>query len=157
MKQIAYLTDAHIDELFPKALGVDARANWSKVLADVRERQIDELVFGGDMGETETNQWFFQSMKEFKLDVTLGNHDEYHMVMKYFSHSAYNGKDELFYAYDDVGFRRVYLDSSAETISDIQCNWFAEQLKTKLPILLFIHHAVFPVMTAIDRKHFLRG
>lgn len=157
MKQIAYITDAHIDESFPKTLGVDARANWSKILADIRGRQIDELVFGGDMGEPETNQWFFQSMGDFKLDVTLGNHDEYQTVMKYFNHHSYNGEKELFYAYDDEGFRRIYLDSSAEKISDSQYKWFSEQLKTELPILLFIHHAIFPVEAAIDRKHYLSG
>jgi hypothetical protein len=30
---------------------VDARANWQTLLADVSQRGIDELVFGGDIGE----------------------------------------------------------------------------------------------------------
>ena len=157
MKQIAYLTDAHIDESFPKSLGADARANWSKVLSDVKERQIDEIVFGGDMGEPVTNQWFLESMADFRLSVTLGNHDEFEEVTKHFRHDAFNSGDELFYAFDDGGFRRIYLDSSSEKISYNQFVWLKVQLKTQLPILLFIHHAIFPVDSAIDRKHYLRG
>ena len=49
-KKIAYITDLHLDEDFPKEMGVDSRSNWKVILKDVSNRNIDEIVFGGDIG-----------------------------------------------------------------------------------------------------------
>ncbi len=157
MNKIAYLTDAHIDEPFPISLGVNARKNWQRILDDVKSRGIDEIIFGGDMGESESNRWFFNSMIEFDLSVTLGNHDEFQEVKKHFMHFALEDYDELFYAFEKNGFKRIYLDSSAEAISMNQLQWLKKELDTELGIIIFIHHAIFPVATPIDQKHYLRG
>jgi len=157
MKNIAYITDIHIDEAFPRNLGVDARKNWEILLSDVKERGIKEIVFGGDMGEKETNQWFFESLNDFELSVTLGNHDEFSEVIKHFSHAALAGRDELFYSFHSDDFNWVYLDSSSESISQQQLSWLENTLQKGEDVLLFIHHCIFPVQSAIDQKHYLRN
>lgn len=157
MIKIAYLTDVHIDEEFPKSLGVNARYNWEILLRDVRKRGIREIVFGGDMGEPSTNKWFFETLKDFEISITLGNHDHFGEVMKCFQNPAFIGKDELYYSFEKDNYLRIYLDSSNELITDKQFTWLEDQLKANCKILLFIHHAIFPVETPIDQKHFLRG
>lgn len=153
LKQIAYITDIHIDESFPIQHGVDARKNWDIVLDDVRARGIDHIIFGGDAGEKETNEWFFNTMKEFRLDMVLGNHDYYDEVIKHYSNEFQHGHKEMYYSHEDDYFKFIFLDSSSATISEIQLNWFKGQLDTSKKVLLFVHHAVLEVKTLVDTTH----
>jgi len=112
MKLIAYLTDIHLEEPFPIKVGVNAKSNWEVILKDVKKRGISEIVLGGDLGEPETNQWLFKSISDFEISVTLGNHDAYKEVTKHFHHAAFNEELELYYAFVEGDFKRIYLDSS---------------------------------------------
>ncbi|QHT66485.1 metallophosphoesterase [Rhodocytophaga rosea] len=160
MKTIAHITDIHLDEDFPKEQGVDARENWKQILKDVAARNISDIVFGGDIGSTDSNEWFFASFNKYNFNpllLTLGNHDSFQEVQKYYKPMEMNGTSELYYSFEDTYFRILYLDSSAERISDNQFRWLEQQLNTSKKILLYIHHPVLGVNTAIDKKYPLQG
>jgi 3',5'-cyclic AMP phosphodiesterase CpdA len=158
MKTIAHITDIHLDEDFPREQGVDARENWDRVLKDVAARNISDIIFGGDIGTKESNKWFFESFRKygFNLLLTLGNHDYFVEVQKYFTLHL-NGTNELYYSFEDDYFCTLFLDSSTNRISDSQFQWLQQQLNTDKKIILYIHHPVLKVDTAIDKKYPLEG
>lgn len=156
MKQIAYITDVHMDEQFPKDYGVDARQNLKLILEDVRNRNISEVIIGGDMGET-TAKEFFELLKGFTLHVTLGNHDDFTDVTKYFTNYIREGRGELYYSFEEGAFRYIFLDSSSEQLSQEQLQWMEDELQTDRHLLLFLHHPVLPVNTGIDKLYPLRN
>ncbi|HEV7330178.1 MAG TPA: metallophosphoesterase [Flavisolibacter sp.] len=157
MKRIAYLTDIHLDEKFPKENSVDTRGNWKLLLEDISVKRIDEIVFGGDIGERESNQWFFESLKNLQFKITLGNHDHLAEVLKYYNREQVNSATELYYAYEDTAVKYIFLDSSSDRISDIQFSWLRNELMSEKKILLFIHHPVLPIETAVDKLYPLAG
>lgn len=156
MKQIAYITDVHLEEQFPKDFGVDARRNLKLILEDVRKKNITEIIIGGDMGET-TAKEFFELLEDFTLHVTLGNHDDFTEVTKYFKKYTRADRSELYYSFERDAFKYVFLDSSSGSISKTQLQWLRDELKTNLSLLLFLHHPVLPVHTPIDQLYPLRN
>lgn len=155
MKTIAFITDLHIDEEFPKTQGVDARKNFGRIFDDIRSRNIEHIIIGGDIGENSALPWFFDSLKSFRLDLVLGNHDEFRAVSANFTTITPDGADEWYYSYEDDNFRWLFMDSSSATISPSQFEWLKTSGRTSKPILLFIHHPVLPVDTIVDRNHLL--
>ncbi|HVK97541.1 MAG TPA: metallophosphoesterase [Flavisolibacter sp.] len=156
MRTIAYITDVHLDEPFILLNGAHPRENWKKILDDVRNRQIKEVVFGGDIGEKISIPSFFQSLADFEWKITLGNHDKYSDVIEYFKEFSVDGS-ELFYAIDDDNFRYIFMDSSSDQISQNQLQWLSEQLVTDKKLILFIHHPVLEVDTYVDAKYPLKN
>ncbi|MEL7145889.1 MAG: metallophosphoesterase [Bacteroidota bacterium] len=157
MNRFAFLTDLHIDESFPISVGVDARRNLMAVLKDLHGRGIDEIVLGGDLGENESNQWLFDQLRDFRVSLILGNHDEIQSVSRYFTETQPALANTLCYTTDDEYIKRIYLDSSSGKVSKEQLEWLAIQLMTDKPVVLFIHHCIFAVPSAIDREHFLKN
>ena len=155
MTKFAFITDLHLDEPFPIQLGANARQNLEIILNDVRDRQIDEIVLGGDLGENSSNQWLFSKLEGFKVSLVLGNHDELSSVSRYFDHREDPSQTALYYQTEDEHFRRIYMDSSASVISEEQIEWLKGTFTGPKPALLFIHHCIFPVASAIDQKHHL--
>lgn len=156
MKQIAYITDAHLDDNFPIEAGVNPRKNLETILADVRDRNIRNIIIGGDIGEPVSHSWFFGLVNGFTMDITLGNHDSFHEIIQYYPKQS-QGIDELYYAYEDGGFKYIFLDSSSNRISDAQFQWLRHELETQKKILLFIHHPILKVDTPVDRAYPLRN
>jgi len=154
-KTIAYITDIHLDEEFPIKQGIDARTNWKLILNDIKTQGIKEIIFGGDIGEKASNKWFFDSLKEFKFNAVLGNHDEFSTVKEYYNPIATTDRKELYYAYEEGAFKYVFLDSSSGEISAVQFLWFKKAIKTNKKLLLFIHHPILPVATIMDKKYYL--
>ncbi len=154
-KTIAYITDIHLDEQFPIDHGIEARKNWEIILADIASRQIDEVIFGGDIGEKPSNKWFFDSLNKYaeNLKITLGNHDSYSEVKKYYSNKFVKSQDELYYNYEDNLYKYFFLDSSSSEISIPQLEWLKNGLLVtdKKPIV-FIHHPILKVNTPIDKE-----
>lgn len=158
MKKIAFISDIHLDEKFPIEQGVDTRGNWNLILQDVATRKVDEIIFGGDIGERESAQWFFESLKNYpSLNVILGNHDHFSEVGKYYTNNYFQNKTELYYAYEDDFLKYIYLDSSTDTISDIQFEWFQQELFSSKKIILFIHHPILEINTAVDKLYPLKN
>jgi 3',5'-cyclic-AMP phosphodiesterase len=157
MRTIAYITDLHLDESFAKQHGVDAAKNWKLVLDDVRGRGIDEVICGGDIGELTAYSKFFDSLKDFKLHVTPGNHDRSVEVLKYHTSPELTGKRAVFGSHDDEHFKYVFLDTSKESLDEEQFRFLLNELKTDKKVLLFMHHPVLAVSTPVDRLYPLYG
>src|SRR5688500_3357588 len=102
MKQtIAYITDIHLDEAYLTDIGVDPRTNWQRLLDDVNARGISSIIFGGDIGEPAANAWFFDTLKDYNLQLTLGNHDTFLEVRKHFSIPDWKYTTEAYYIKED--------------------------------------------------------
>ncbi len=152
-KKIAYLTDSHLDEQFPKDHGIDARENWNRVLQDLKERNMEEVVFGGDIGSPESNEWFFSTLKDFQLSLTPGNHDTFDELSKHLSTGANQHTREFYYSKEDANYKYLYLDTSSGRISQNQIEWTERELVSDKKIVLFIHHPVIPVPSEMDLQY----
>lgn len=152
-RRIAYLTDIHLDEEFPAENGVDSKQNWELILSDVRSRGIDEVFFGGDIGSQAINTWFFDSLKDFKINLVLGNHDHFLETHKHLKGIVSQSSSELYYALEDAKFKYLFLDSSSGTISKPQYEWFCEEANTKKQLLLFLHHPILPIDVKVDELY----
>ncbi len=153
-KTIGHVTDLHLGEDYPKSLGVDSVSNWNRILEDIRSRQIEELVFGGDIGTNDDLPWFFDSLGNLQsgLDLVLGNHDYYSAVEDFLpTQGSVPGKH--CYTFYDNAFQYYFLDTSSEVIEADQLDWMTRVSKANLPVILFIHHPVLPIPTPIDQKH----
>jgi 3',5'-cyclic AMP phosphodiesterase CpdA len=150
-KQIAFLTDIHLDEQLPSGEQVNPAANLEIVLHDVAKRGINTIVFGGDIGEASAHPYFFNAFNAFSFQLILGNHDKYSNVKTHFS----SGTDAaaLYYLADEENCRYLFLDTSAETISNTQLQWLQSALDTEKQTVIFLHHPVLPVDTPVDRLY----
>ena len=157
MRTIAYITDLHLDESFPKQHGVDAATNWKLVLDDVRRRGIGEVICGGDIGEVTAYSNFFNSLKDFKLHVTPGNHDQSVEVLKHYTSPALKSQSAVFGSHDDEHFKYIFLDTSKASLDEAQFGFLLSELRTEKKILLFMHHPVLAVNTPVDRLYPLYG
>ncbi|HEY1743420.1 MAG TPA: metallophosphoesterase [Granulicella sp.] len=162
-KTTAYITDAHIGQRI--VLGGKAESgkmhylsepeehkdNLKLILDDIAQRGITEVVFGGDIGTKDANEWLFNLMVKygFKLRMVLGNHDTFSEVSKHYSSPS--SDDELKYAYEEGPFKYIYLDSSSNFISDNQFRWLQQELTTEKKVILFLHHPVLEIDTPLDR------
>lgn len=157
IKKIAHVTDVHLEEQFPIEQGVETKKNWRRVLKDIASRNINEMIFGGDIGEKSSHLYFFESLENFELSFVLGNHDEFSEVKKYYRNKVVENKDELFYSLEDAYYRYIYLDSSAGSISQKQLDWLIKELKTDSQVVIFIHHPILAIDVEIDKKFPLEG
>lgn len=154
-KRIAYVTDTHLDESFILEKGVDPSKNWQLILNDITDKGIEEVVFGGDIGETASYEWFFDSVQSKKLDfkITLGNHDKMEDVLPFLPNLAEQPQYGFYYQREDEFYKYLFLDSSTDSINSGQINWLRQALSTEKKILLFLHHPVLEVGTIMDKKY----
>jgi len=157
MRTIAYITDLHLDESFPKQHGVDAASNWKLILEDISSRGIREVICGGDIGELTAYSRFFDSLKDFRLYVTPGNHDQSEEVIKHYSSPEGTSKRAVFGSHDDEHFKYVFLDTSKASLDEEQLRFLFSELRTEKKVLLFMHHPVLAVNTPVDRLYPLYG
>ena len=152
MKQVAYITDIHLDDSFPIDAGVDPRKNWQTIFDDVQKRNITDIILGGDIGEPVSLAWFFNSLKGYKLNMSLGNHDKFKEIIKYCPKYS-EGIDELYYSFEEGNFKYIFMDSSSNKISDAQFHWLLYEIITDKQIFLFIHHPLLEVDTQVDKLY----
>lgn len=155
-KIIAHVTDVHLDEPFTQEQGIDARKNWNTILNDISSRGIREIIYGGDIGESTSNQWFFESLSNYRISISLGNHDHYEEVIKHFKPKDFEKKSELYYTNESHYFKFIFLDSSSGSISQEQFDWFKDQLKCSKDIALFVHHPILPIEVEVDKQYALK-
>jgi Icc protein len=153
MKKIAFVSDIHLDEGFPLQNNVDPKKNWSFILNDIRSKGIDEIIFGGDIGETDSYGWFFESLRDFKTKMILGNHDSFNMVIKHLAIEGLCNFSELYYSEEDSFFKYIFLDSSSGRISGVQLKWLDRELTTSKKIIIFIHHPILAIDTPVDKQY----
>ncbi|WP_378177000.1 metallophosphoesterase family protein [Aquimarina sp. SS2-1] len=156
IKRVAYITDTHIDEDFPKTVGVNARKNWITILNDIASRGIGEIIFGGDIGEKSSNSWFFESLTVYEICISLGNHDDFSEVIKYYKTNVLANPKELFYSRELDFFKCIFLDSSKEVISETQLTWLKTELITTKKVLLFVHHPILAIPNMMDKRFSLK-
>ncbi len=159
LKKIAYVTDLHLDEEFIigsdiTGTGIDTRKNWITVLNDISLKGINNIIIGGDIGENSAHSWFFETLKNFNFLLTLGNHDKYNEIRKYFNQKS-EKKTKLYYLNRIHGYTCIFLDSSSELICNDQIDWLERQLLTFEKILIFIHHPIIGVNIEVDKKYSL--
>jgi 3',5'-cyclic-AMP phosphodiesterase len=156
MKKLAFITDIHLNEDLP--VPVNAQAQWQRILADVTERGIKHLVFGGDIGDSSAYAWFFDTLKNFpEYTLLVGNHDTPAEAIPRYPHHHVNRQRELYYKFSNETFKYIVLDSSKNSVSTEQLDWLAGQMPASKPIILFIHHPVFGVNTPVDQQFPLHG
>lgn len=152
--KIAHITDIHMDEPFPVTRGVNAKTNWERLLADVKARQIEKVIFGGDVGARSSLDYFFQSLEDFDLNISPGNHD---LDLEGIPHlKDPEGKDGYYSFKDDGQTRFIFMDSSTGQVSNEQRNWLRTCLDTNLQIVLAIHHPILAIPSYIDSRHALK-
>ena len=156
MERIAFITDLHLDEQSVIDKGVDARKNWKHILNDLTSRNIDQVILGGDLGEPESHTWLRDSLKDYKFNILLGNHDQFEEVSKHFDIHSFS-HTELYYSHEDDHIKYLFLDSSSASISNDQFLWFENELATDKNVVVFIHHPVLEIETPIDPIYPLNG
>ncbi len=156
-KKIAYVTDIHLDEKFPIDQGVDTRKNWKMILNDISKRGIGEIIFGGDIGEKTVNKWFFESLRNYDIAITLGNHDYFDEVINHYSFGVAENRTELYYSQERDYYKFLFLDSSSGSISREQFDWFKKELLTEKNIILFIHHPILAIDVEVDKQFALKN
>lgn len=165
MKKIAFLTDTHLgqkilltynDDNQGKITYLDEidehKENFKIILNDIVEKGILDVVFGGDIGSPESNQWFFETIKEYglTLKIILGNHDSYLEISKYYIPEYPIDNDELKYELEDDYFKYIFLDTSSNSMSPGQLEWLKDHLKTEKKIIVFSHHPILEINTQIE-------
>lgn len=155
MKQIAFVTDTHLQDPITTRYAVDAESNWQRILADLKDRNITDVIFGGDIGEADILPHFFGTLQPFNLHLVLGNHDSFDDVAPYFNPGIQG--EELYYHVDSGDTRFIFMDSSAETISDMQLEWLSAELSSDKLLIVCIHHPVLNTGTAMDRLYPLKN
>ena len=157
--RIAYVTDVHLAEEYPKTLGVNAENNLNIILSDIKKRNIKKVIFGGDIGDPISYASFFDVMNTFEFFLVLGNHDDFNIISKRYTNPFLSeDKKELCYSFHDTHYSYIFLDSSSDSISDLQLAWLKNQIQeTTKEILLYIHHPILKVNTYVDFKYPLKN
>jgi 3',5'-cyclic AMP phosphodiesterase CpdA len=153
--KIVYLTDSHLDEPAPARHGANTRKNWTKTVTDVKAQNPDLVIFGGDIGTAQSQGDFFRDLSPFRLRLTLGNHDHFDEVARYYD--ASRSKDEMYDYFQTDGFTFVFLDSSSGGISQTQLSWFERVVENAERLLVFVHHPVLGIDSVVDRKYPLKN
>lgn len=155
MKRIAFITDIHLDEKFPLENGVTPTQNFETVLADIEQRKISTVIFGGDIGEPTAHKYFFEKLENLSINIILGNHDKFECVNEYFSKDI--KREELYYKSEDEKYHYLFLDTSTDELSKTQLAWLQTELIENKDFILFIHHPVLEIDTPVDKVYPLKN
>ncbi|TDQ30212.1 metallophosphoesterase family protein [Tenacibaculum caenipelagi] len=157
LKRIAHITDLHLDEKFPEEHKISTRTRLRNVLQDILEQNITEIVCTGDIGESQSLEFFFNECNNFNLSITLGNHDSFEKVQKYLNHQKSKELNKLYYSQEKSHYKYIYLDSSSGQIDNNQLVWLKEELVSSTPIIIFIHHPILGLPLKVDEIGYLRN
>ncbi|MCG8326790.1 MAG: metallophosphoesterase [Chitinophagales bacterium] len=149
--RIAHITDLHLDEAFPLEHGIHTRKRLDHVLEDIKAENITQLICTGDIGESEGISYFFELTKSFSLTITLGNHDSYTEISKYFDQKTIDQDILKLYSSTEQAYHKfIYLDSSEGVIDIQQLNWLKGALISQKPIVIFTHHPIIGLNLKVD-------
>ncbi len=155
MKRIAFLTDIHLDEQFPIDNNIDTRTNFETILEDIERRNISEVVFGGDIGESTAHNYFFEKIKKLSANLILGNHDKFENVKNHFIIDKKH--QELYYKSEDENYQYIFLDTSVDAISNTQLQWLQNELNENKELIIFLHHPILEIETPVDKVYPLKN
>lgn len=159
MNKTALITDLHAEEEFTAQSGVEVWQNWEKILADIKLRAIDEVIFLGDIGSQAAHQAFFDSLRqqEVSYKIVLGNHDNFAEVCQQYCPEYLDGKEGWYWSEESPSYQTIGLDTSTDTISKAQLDFLKAALQTDKEVFLFIHHPILETHTTPQRQFPLAG
>ena len=155
LRRVAHVTDLHIDDRLSWDSPTDARTRFLRVLGDVRERGIGEMVLGGDLGGRPAVRWLAGRLREEGLAVRAvpGNHDAPRLLGRL----GLLPSPALVPAGPD-GPAVAYLDTGRDVLGRRSLARLAGFLAEGTgPAVVFAHHPVLDCGgTAMDRLYPLR-
>ncbi len=145
---IAQVTDIHIAKEGESPNGIDVRANFLKVLEEVKRAKVDYMVVSGDLcsqvGIIEVYQWVKRHLDatEIPYFIMSGNHDNPAMLAEVFGLTHLLQNRELYYSHKIEGLGQlIFLDSTTGMVSSPQLSFLTDSCKdVNEPQLLFMHH-----------------
>ena len=149
-ERIVHITDLHLDEEFPFKNQVSARKRLDSILKDIKEHDINHIVFTGDIGENKGILYFFEQLKNIDFSITLGNHDNFNEISKHYNLGADYDSKKIYRSLLKSHFKFIYLDSSSGIIDTKQLIWLKKEVKSSKPIIIFIHHPVIGLNLKVD-------
>ncbi|GAA3521657.1 hypothetical protein GCM10022393_40100 [Aquimarina addita] len=150
MYKIAQITDLHLDESYPFENKSVARKRLDIILKDIECRDISQVVCTGDIGENEGIEYFFKRLNKRKLSITLGNHDKFSILSKYYFNGINSSSKKIYRADSRKFYKYIYLDSSKGIIDDKQLLWLEKELKVSKTMIIFIHHPIIGLNLKVD-------
>lgn len=162
---IIQLTDLHIAEAGVHPHQIDVRGNFIRALDAIAEHDHDLLVISGDIcydvGQAPTYMWVKAELEARNIPYAIipGNHDDTAMMIDCFGLQHTASETQLFYTIiGEADECLIFLDSSSQSISDLQLDYLRQQLLAhQQPVCLFIHHPPLPMgVPFMDSKHALR-
>lgn len=150
LTRIAHITDSHLDEELPTKNGVQTRKHLNAVLNDIKKENITEVICTGDIGKGNGITHFFEQLKPFSLSITLGNHDIFSQISKYYTTGIHPVSQKLYHSIEKENFKYLYLDSSAGIIDKEQLYWLQKELISSKSILIFMHYPVIGLNLKVD-------
>ncbi|WP_422359381.1 metallophosphoesterase family protein [Reichenbachiella sp.] len=157
--KIALVTDLHAEESWVSDEGVSSWENWKVILNDILSKDINQMIFLGDIGAPSAHQQFLDSLNQSGLDykVILGNHENFDEVIKTKRPAAIAERKEWYWSEENNGFKSIYLDTSTDAISRTQLDWLEAELQTDQTTLLFVHHPILLTNTTPHLEFPLKG
>ncbi len=155
MKRIAFISDIHLEEQFPLDNNINPTKNFETILTDIRSREINEVIFGGDIGEQTAHKYFFEKLQNLSVNLILGNHDKFENVKKHFIKDE--NHHELYYKIEDETYQYLYLDTSVDELSKTQLSWLQNVLNENKELILFVHHPILEIDTPVDKMYPLKN
>ena len=148
----AYQRNTH----FQSGKNCTAPEGFEHSLSIAKEKQVDFLALTGDLFSFPSEaavEWVLEKLEEVDIPYAFvaGNHDWHYEGMKGSSEMLrdtwikksllpmYQGNNPLYAAYDLNGIRFVCIDNSTYEVLPEQLEFFREQSKSKLPMILLIH------------------
>ena len=148
----AYDSNSH----FQTGEKYSTRESFEKTLVLAKEQQIDFLALTGDIFSFPSEaavEWVLQKLTDTGIPFAYvaGNHDWHYEGMKGSSQQLretwtekhlkpmFQGNHPLYAAYDFNGVRYVCIDNSTYEILPEQLDFFQEQIKSNIPLILLMH------------------
>jgi len=148
----AYQRNTH----FETGKNCTAPEGFEHSLSIAKEKEADFLALTGDLFSFPSEaavEWALEKLNEVDIPYAFvaGNHDWHYEGMKGSADELrdtwiknhllpmYQGNNPLYAAYDVNGIRFVCIDNSTYEIQPEQLDFFREQSKSELPIILLIH------------------
>lgn len=165
-KLVAHFTDTHIGQrlVMGGEVGGDKmrydnepqahKKHLRRVLDDISRKGISDVVFGGDIGTEESVEEFFEILNGYGVipSIVLGNHDAYRNVTRHCRVEVNAVEGKMCYSHGDQRLKRVFLDSSDNTVGNSQLAWLARELDGASKVALFIHHPILEIDTPVERS-----
>lgn len=145
--RIAQVSDIHIGPTDEPVQGIDVRNNFLKTLEAILEKDVDYVVFSGDIAadkaEPEAYQWVAEKLKDFPIqwDIMGGNHDKIEIMSPFFDIQSDIHHNMLYYHRQINHVNMVFLDSSTDFVQQEQLQWLKQTCsKIDHEVLMFMHH-----------------